>query len=344
MKRTTAKATAALVALGVVLIAGDLAGVGKFARESFGALGMAKSSEVYEADSKEKAKTDQNLLDEIKRRAEAEKQEPVDAVNDRVWKAIPGYNGLEIDVAATYAKTMELRKKNPAQAAEPDKSIAYVYREVKPAKSLADLGPLPIYRGNPRKPMAALMINVAWGNEYIEPMLDTLDAEGVKATFFLDGSWLSKNADMAKEIQRRGHEIENHAYTHPNMSRLSAERATLEIVKTKQLLKDTLGVDNQWFAPPSGDFNQRTVEIAAAQGLATVLWTVDTVDWRNPDPSAVVAKIGKQAGPGSLILMHPTASTKQSLQGMIRVLKQKGLKLGTVAETLSSDRVESPKG
>lgn len=100
--------------------------------------------------------------------------------------------------------------------------------------------------------------------------------------FFLDGSWLSKNVELAKEIQKRGHEMSNHAYSHPNMSRLSAERAKLEISKTQDLLHKTLGVENRWFAPPSGDFNQKTVDIASSMGLQTVLWTVDTVDWRKP--------------------------------------------------------------
>lgn len=62
---------------------------------------------------------------------------------------------------------------------------------------------------------------------------------------------------------KRGHEMENHAYTHPNMSTLSRARATAEIEKTKSLLKESLGVTNtlrrlrpvilirkQWISPP----------------------------------------------------------------------------------------------
>lgn len=138
---------------------------------------------------------------------------------------------------------------------------------------------------------------------------------------------------------KRGHEMENHAYTHPNMSTLSRARATAEIQKTQMLLKESLGVTNQWFAPPSGDFDQETVEIAAALGLKTVLWTLDTVDWRKPSPESVVAKISAKAEPGTLVLMHPTASTSKALRGMIRAVKAKGLRLGTVSQTLSPDRI-----
>lgn len=255
---------------------------------------------------------------------------PVDAVVDRVWKAIPGYNGLEIDVESTYQNAL-------LQA--PNDPVKYVYRQIEPKVSLNELGAQPIFRGNPAKPMVSLMINVAWGNQYIVPMLDILDEEKVKVTFFLDGSWLSKNQELASEMLKRGHEMENHAYTHPNMSTLSPARATAEIEKTQKLLKESLGVTNKWFAPPSGDFDQETVEIASSLGLKTVLWTLDTVDWRNPSPESVVAKITSKSEPGTLILMHPTASSSTALKGMIRGIKAKGLQLGTVSQTLSAERL-----
>ncbi|MBW4083296.1 polysaccharide deacetylase family protein [Paenibacillus sp. S150] len=258
---------------------------------------------------------------------------PIDATVDRVWKAIPGYNGLEVDVEATYRN---------AQLAGPNAGLKLLYRQIKPEISLNDLGAQPIYRGNPAKPMVSLMINVAWGNQYILPMLDILDQEKVKVTFFLDGSWLSHNKELAAEMLKRGHEMENHAYTHPNMSTLSRARATAEIQKTQNLLKESLGVTNTWFAPPSGDFDQETVDIAASLGLKTVLWTLDTVDWRNPSPDSIITKISSKIEPGSLVLMHPTASSSKALQGMIRGIKAKGLQLGTVSQTLSAERVLPP--
>ncbi|SDW14926.1 polysaccharide deacetylase family protein [Paenibacillus sp. PDC88] len=276
--------------------------------------------------------------DELKRqiedKAEEYKVEPIDAKVDRVWKAIPGYNGMEVDVQATYLQA----RSNPNGA-----SIPLVYKQIPPKVTLDDLGAQPIYRGNPEKKMASFMINVAWGNEYIVPMLDILDEYKIRATFFLDGSWLKKNEQMAKEIQKRGHELENHAYSHPNMSQLTTERATLEISKTKSLLKEMLGVENKWFAPPSGDYDQETVELARQQGLKTVLWTIDTVDWKKPSPDSVVAKITKGVEPGSLILMHPTASSAGAMRGMIEGITKKGIKLGTVSETLSSERLDVPE-
>ncbi|MFC5401988.1 polysaccharide deacetylase family protein [Cohnella soli] len=273
------------------------------------------------------------LLEYIQSEADKRKRQPVDAVIDRVWKAIPGYDGRTVDVQLTYAKAKSVG------ASPGDKTFPWVYKAIKPKVSLNDLPLQPIYRGNEGKPSVALMINVAWGDEFLAPMLATLKESGVKATFFFDGTWLSKHMDTAKEIIAQGHEVSNHAYTHPDMSKLGAARQREEIGKTEELLKQ-LGVHNVWFAPPSGDFNANTVKVASEFGLRTVLWTLDTIDWMKPDPSSVIEKVSRKVGPGSLILMHPTSTSKGALAGMIKVIRAKGLVPGTVAQTLSSERID----
>jgi len=282
------------------------------------------------------AEADERLMNEIRLEAEKRRIPPIDAKVDRVWKAVPGYNGLEVDIDRTY-------EANRSKAA--DEPLQFLYKETPPAVGLNDLGAQPTYRGHPNKRMVSLMINVAWGNEYIEPILKTLEQEKVKATFFFDGSWLKKNGELARQIQAAGHELSNHAYSHPAMSRLSREAQYREIAKTEAMLESTLGVkDNRWFAPPSGDFNQLTVQIAYGLGLRTVMWTIDTIDWQKPSPSTVVARVRNKLEPGALILMHPTASTRDALADMIHVIKAKGYRLGTVSETLSSARTDSGTG
>lgn len=269
------------------------------------------------------------LYNRIVAEAETKYIEPVNARIDRVWHAIPGYNGLAVDIDRTYEEALK------AARAEP---IPFRYKEIEPKIKLADLGAHPVYKGNPNKRMIAFMINVAWGNEYIEPILSTLASENVKATFFLDGSWLNKNGDLAQTIKDAGHELSNHAYSHPDMRNLGRADQFSQIMRTEKLLKEKLSVNNRWFAPPSGSYNGATVQIAKEQGLQTVLWTIDTVDWRKPSPQSIVQKIGSKLEPGALILMHPTASSSEALPGMIAGAKAKGYLIGTVSETLSSAR------
>lgn len=167
------------VCIAFVVILGQLAGIRTFVENGGGQDGsfaFRLFSDFYESNELgQDGNKQDDLLLKIREEAAKRRIEPVNATVDRVWKAIPGYNGREVDIERTYQKAKLL----PAGA-----EIEYIYREIKPQVSLDDLGAQPIYRGNPNKPMAALMINVAWGEEYLLPMLDTLDEAKVKATFF----------------------------------------------------------------------------------------------------------------------------------------------------------------
>jgi probable sporulation protein (polysaccharide deacetylase family) len=272
---------------------------------------------------------DVQLLERIKRLAEEQRIEPIDAKVDPVWKAIPGYNGKELDVEKTYKLSRNQDKIRP------------IYVQTSPRIQLDDLGAHPIYKGNSNKKMVSIMINVAWGNEYLPVMLETLKAANVKATFFLDGSWLSKNVKVAKQMVEAGHEIGNHAYSHKNMSTLNRNIAYEEIHRTQKLIEEELGLKNTLFAPPSGDYDEETVQIAHEMKLKTILWTLDTVDWKKPEPSWIIKKITTRLEPGALILMHPTESSSKALPELIRNIKNKGLVPGTVSELLSPERLET---
>jgi len=313
------------VCLAAVLLAGTYGPIGPFVHT----VKQAAAMEALTGD-----KQGDKLLEWIEAEAAKRSQPPIDAVIDRVWKAIPEYEGRIVDIRATY-----LKAKLIGSAPNSGEGFPWVYRIVRPKVSLKDLPTHPIYRGNAAKPAVGLMINVAWGEEYLPEILRILQEEGVKATFFFDGTWLSKNMDTAKKMIAQGHEASNHAYTHPDMSKLGAERQRQEIGKTEQLLKQ-LGVKNVWFAPPSGSYNDQTIRVSAEYGLTTVLWTLDTIDWQKPAPESVVAKVSRKVGPGSLILMHPTSTTAGALRGMIKAIKARGYIPGTVSQTLSPERLE----
>lgn len=125
----------------------------------------------------------EDLLSKIQSYALANDIKPIDATVDKIWKAIPGYNGLVIDSKASYQSML---------AGNDFDVKKLVYKEVSPQVHLENLPPSPIYKGNPEKPMVALLINVAWGDEYIPDILATLNDSNVKATFFFDGSWVKR--------------------------------------------------------------------------------------------------------------------------------------------------------
>jgi probable sporulation protein (polysaccharide deacetylase family) len=190
----------------------------------------------------------QTLRSEVKVKASEFEVEPQDAKIDKVWKAMPGLNGLKVDIDASVKKMQQ-------KGVFDENKL--VFKEVPPSVTLKDLSPAPIYKGHPEKKMVSFVINVAWGNEYIPDMLQTLKDEGVSATFFLEGKWTKKNPELAKTIVDAGHEIGNHSYSHPDFKNLSAEATSKEIAEANSIIKAVTGKTPKWFGPPSGSFRDQ---------------------------------------------------------------------------------------
>ena len=93
------------------------------------------------------------------------------------------------------------------------------------------------------------------------------------------------------------------------------------------------------FAPPSGAYNKITVSAALNLGYKTIMWTRDTIDWRDHDENVIYNRAIKNASGGDLILMHPTQATAKALPKIIDTLQARGFNLTTVSQNLG--QVES---
>ncbi|MEG1948266.1 MAG: polysaccharide deacetylase family protein [Clostridia bacterium] len=194
--------------------------------------------------------------------------------------------------------------------------------------------PKAIYYGNKNENKVSLMFNVYWGTEYLDRILNILDANKVKTTFFVGGTWVSQNAEYLTKIYEKGHEIGNHGYLHKNHSSLTAERNKYEIFTTHELVKKLVNVEMNLFAPPSGDFNNLTLETASKLGYQTIMWTHDTIDWRDKSQELVFLRATKKIVGGDLILMHPTKHTMDALADIISTLNTKKLTVTTVSNVI----------
>ncbi|MDD3947312.1 MAG: polysaccharide deacetylase family protein, partial [Clostridia bacterium] len=189
----------------------------------------------------------------------------------------------------------------------------------------AAVGNKAIYQGNPELPRVTLMFNVYWGTEYIVPILDILDNYGVKTTFFIGGSWAAKNNDLLKEINNRGHELGNHGYLHLDHGKLSETRNKEEIELTGKLLYKVTGVQPNLFAPPSGALGQNMFRACEKLDYTVIMWSRDTIDWRDKDSSLVYKRATNGIQNGDLVLMHPTPHTLAALPSILEFYKVKGL-------------------
>ena len=192
------------------------------------------------------------------------------------------------------------------------------------------------YSGNENSKKVSLMINVYWGTEYLDDMLQTLAENDVKTTFFVGGTWAVRECDMLQKIYDAGHEIGNHGYYHKDQGKLTAANNHEEILNTHKLVKSLIGVDMNLFAPPSGSYNKKTVEVATELGYKTIMWTEgrDTIDWRDKDAELIYSRAVQNCKGGDLVLMHPTQDTKDALDRIIKTLKSQGFQLCTVSENL----------
>lgn len=203
------------------------------------------------------------------------------------------------------------------------------------AKFVSSTGYSAIYKGNSDKKNATLMINVYWGTEFIEPMLEVLKEKNVKTTFFVGGYWVAQNEDLLKKILNEGHEIANHGYYHKDQGELGLERNKEEILMNHKIVKSSCGVDMNLFAPPSGSYNSYTLEAAENLNYKTIMWTKDTIDWRDKDSSLILSRATKNMQNGDLVLMHPTKGTLEALPNIIDAYQNAGYTLTTVTETIS---------
>lgn len=194
----------------------------------------------------------------------------------------------------------------------------------------------PYYAGKSNTKVS-LMVNVYWGTEYIQPMLDIMSRYNVKTTFFVGGSWAAGNAETLKTIYAAGHEIGNHGYYHKDHSKIDGAYNRKEIEAAHDAVKYALGIDMNLFAPPSGAFCAETLSVAAELGYRTVMWTRDTVDWRDHDSNLIYKRAVKNIKGGDLILMHPTECTLNALERIIAEVFSAGLRIAPVSEVLESD-------
>lgn len=195
------------------------------------------------------------------------------------------------------------------------------------------------YHGNENSSSVALMINVYSGSDEIIQMLDILKNSQGKATFFIGGCWAEKNKSVVEAIHECGMEIGNHGYLHKDSDKLTDSRLKSEINSTKNLIEAYIGVKTTLFAPPSGAIDKRTAIVASDCGHKTIMWSKDTIDWRDDDSDLIVTRATKNLVPGDLILMHPTEATVKALPEILKKISAMGLKSAYVSEIIDENKL-----
>jgi peptidoglycan/xylan/chitin deacetylase (PgdA/CDA1 family) len=169
------------------------------------------------------------------------------------------------------------------------------------------------------------------------PLLDLLDALGVKASFFLVGTMAEKNPDLVREISSRGHTVANHSYSHRSCLALTGPELEEEILKCSVVLEKLTCTPVRFFRPPGGKFDRKTVERIKKRGLKVVLWDINSRDYTGVSPSYIINRVIRRAVPGSILLFHSgVGATIEALPEIVSRLRKKGFEFVTLEEMFSA--------
>lgn len=182
-----------------------------------------------------------------------------------------------------------------------------------------------------------LTFDAGYENGNVEKILDILNEEDVKASFFVLENILLKNKDLIKKMIDGGHTIANHSAKHKDMTTLSKEGFSEELKALENVFEKEYALTMpKIYRPPEGKFNEENLKWAKELGYKTVMWSFAYADWdngRQMSPDKAIKKIFDNLHNGEIMLLHPTSSTNaEIMEEMIKELKNQGFRFGTLAE------------
>ena len=164
--------------------------------------------------------------------------------------------------------------------------------------------------------------------------LDILAKYKIKATFFVQGKNIAGNEAILKRMQSEGHEVGNHSWNHPILTKLSLEDAKKQLTDTEDAITKVLGKSSKLMRPPYGAISD---DIRNSLDLSFIMWNVDSLDWKSKNEAAILTEIQHQTSDGSIILMHDIHQPSvNSLPKVIEYLQGQGYSFVTVSELLNT--------
>ncbi|MEB7453333.1 polysaccharide deacetylase family protein [Lysinibacillus sphaericus] len=163
-------------------------------------------------------------------------------------------------------------------------------------------------------------------------ILTTLQKYDAKATFFMVGRNVPKNATIVKQIYDAGHEIGNHTSNHKKLTALSISGVRQEVNSTSNAIYAAIGQYPTVFRPPYGATNE---QVRSVMTIPSILWSIDTLDWKHHNPDKILAYVKASVKDGSIILMHDIhQTTANGLDNVLLYLQKQGYEFVTVSEIL----------
>ncbi|MFX0537890.1 polysaccharide deacetylase family protein [Ornithinimicrobium sp. Y1847] len=182
-------------------------------------------------------------------------------------------------------------------------------------------------------PCVALTFDDGPSSTHTPRLLDILAAEGVAATFYVTGSQVNAYPSIVARQITEGHQVGNHTHSHPRLLSVGPDQVREEFASTNDAIEAATGLRPSTMRPPYGATDDGVLGIAGEEGLAQVLWDVDTRDWEHQNPVTTLEIVQQETSAGSIILLHDVhAATVDAVPDLISWLRGQGYAMVTVNE------------
>ena len=200
---------------------------------------------------------------------------------------------------------------------------------------------LPIYSVATDKKKIAITFDAAWSAEDTDELVTTLKKHNAKATIFAVGDWVDKNPEAVEMFHKSGHELANHSDTHAAFSKISREEIRQEIRNCNKKIEAITGVTPKLVRAPSGDYDNKSIEVSESLNMKMIQWDCDSLDWKKLSVDEMYSRITSKVQNGSILLFHNgVENTPEALDKILTELEKDGYEFVTVSELIYWDNYE----
>lgn len=185
-----------------------------------------------------------------------------------------------------------------------------------------------IAMGNKDKKYVYLTFDEGYEAGYTDKILQTLNENEVKATFFITAHYLNTQPELVRKMIGEGHIVGNHTVNHKSMPTLSVDDIKKEVMNLHTAIYEKFGYEMKYIRPPMGEFSELSLSVTNNLGYTTVMWSFAYDDWNEDNKgrqSYAKEKILSNIHPGCVMLLHGNSSDNCDILGdIIKEIKNMG--------------------
>ncbi|MGK5443644.1 polysaccharide deacetylase family protein [Micromonospora sp. URMC 105] len=169
-------------------------------------------------------------------------------------------------------------------------------------------------------PEVALTFDDGPDPQYTPQVLEILREFGVRATFCVVGENVQAHPELVQAIVADGHTLCNHSWQHDvQLGRRSPATIRADLLRTNEAIhKAVPDAPVAWYRQPGGAWTYPVVSVAEELGMTPLHWNVDPSDWQAPGAAQIATLVAREAGPGSVVLLHDAGGDRQGTVDALR--------------------------